>query len=380
MSSHDRIGLMLLLADMHLGSGPLSQTEVPPLEPHLLGRVLRLTSFARDYFRKKCAAQDGNITQRLVPYVRSLLAEASRRGLTGSNVELCLLLGDQVTFPDPRAFDYLVSYVTQSTFSTETGFGQLTSDGLGIPHDRLLTIAGNHDKLLRRNLDDYHQGVSLPLGHAAEPREQSCRFVSRNVGGWEFLFILVDTNEYAQEDMQLEDSIFEYRRHLAAGRVSERLLQQVRDGLRALADGRAVGEAQLDDYRAATKVLVLHYAASRWAVSGFPGRDELALPHGCRDVNALFEAANGQIDLALHGHLHKAKVYRHAGVPVISVPTLCQLGQQERGFFVLEAHDAGVRRTLSAHYHRWHETSFLADPSHSLTLQCRTPAAAALAV
>jgi 3',5'-cyclic AMP phosphodiesterase CpdA len=150
------------------------------------------------------------------------------------------------------------------------------------------------------------------------------------------------------------------------------LVDQVRAGLNDLAQGRQVDDARLADYQAATKVLILHYAANRRAVSGAPGRDELALPHSCRGIKTPFDATSGQIDLVLHGHLHQAKIYRHRGVPVISVPTLCQQGEQERGFFTLEAADAGVRRTLHARYHRWDRFSFVHDPSQTIALQCRT--------
>jgi hypothetical protein len=371
MQGNTRVSLMLLLADLHFGPGPLAETEVPPLEPTALGRLLGLADPVGQFFQKKCAAQDGIITQRLTAYVRSLLAEASRHNLVDCDVDLCLLLGDLVTFPHPEAFAYLVHFVTQRSFTSETVFGRLTSDGLGIPADRLLVVPGNHDKLLLKNLNAFYEGVSKPLGLPAKPREQSCTFVSRSFAGWEFLFILVDPNEYASGDMRLEDSVFEYRRHLAAGRITEPLVRKLRDGLQDLARGRQVDDAQLADYSAATKVLVLHYAASRWAVSGFPGRDELVLPHICRGIDALFDATDGHVDLVLHGHLHATRIYRHHGVPIISVPTLCQRGEQERGFFSMEAVDTGVRRTLHARYHRWDKFAFVNDPSHTIALQCR---------
>ena len=371
-----RVSFILLLADMHFGPAPLAEAPLPVLAPQRISSVLRVAEPLGRYFRTKCGTQDGNMTQRLAPYLRSEITESG-----GAGLELCLLLGDQVTFPDPDAFSYVAEYVTQLRFVPRISVGELTCDGLGLTHDRVLAVPGNHDKLLRRDLDEYHAGFSIPIGLPPLPREQSCRFVSRTIGDWEFLFLLVDANEYARGDNQVDDSPFEFRRHLAAGRVSNALVQNVRDGLQALAAGHVVGDAELQDYRSATKVLVLHYAASQWAVSGFSlNLDELLLPHVCRQIDRLLDAVSGHVDLVVHGHLHREKIYRRRGVPVISVPTLCQLGDQEHGFFLLEAEDTGTRRTLRARYHAWDETSFRPQALPTISILCRTLAQAATVV
>jgi len=376
--------VFVVLADLHFGAGLREEAEVPPLNTpnSIIERALRLFnidvgSAVERFVEHRCVAHDIETVRALPRYLKQVLRQLRADGYKGNEFDFYVLLGDLATWPNESSFDFVRSYLTERRIVAGDRDLRVSCAGLGIPRDRLgqklIVVPGNHDKLLRTSLDFYHQQFLEPLGLARQPQTLGCHLVSRSVGSREFLFILVDPSRYAAKDMNIDVSA---RDHLAGGEVTATLRNEILRRLAKVKSGEPVDDAQLRDYMAATKILVVHYAVD---LSRFPGLkvESLILPHECEDLGRLVGdlGARAELNLVLHGHLHMPKIYNHMGVPVVAASTVTQK-RGDNGFFLLKFFSTGEIR---AEHHRWFGTGFLPDPSPTLNRTIVVPQAAVAA-
>ena len=147
--------MFLVLSDLHFGPDLYEPPEMALLSlSGMLGWVAKDTT-VRNAFVKQCAGHDIACVKKLPFYLRFLISEAKNQGFERDTFDLCLLLGDQVTIPDARSYKFLRQYLTQQEYSTSDGYVDYRCSGLGLMGQQILAIPGNHDKLLRTNLDIY---------------------------------------------------------------------------------------------------------------------------------------------------------------------------------------------------------------------------------
>ena len=348
----------VLLADLHFGDDFDREAELPPIEHTRLSTLLRAVSPANRFFARNCIAHDLAVVGALPRYLTKLFVEARQRGFQGDTFDQFLLLGDIVTWPSQRSFTFARQYLSQDEYSPLEGVGH--TRGLKIPAASVVTVPGNHDKLMSSDLDNYHRLFAGPLSGAAYPNPRRSHMVSRRIKNREVLFIILDANIYPVDALSLKASC---RNHLARGSVAGEMIAEVRSKMTQLKDRVSVDEAELHDFEGATKILILHYAADHRAVwqRATPPAN-LLLPHTCRGVGSLVESLKQDLDVIVHGHLHVPRIYRFHGVPVVSVPSMSQRGARN-GFYVLRFVDGDIR----ADYHQWARTGFAFDQSSALS-------------
>src|SRR4030095_4385131 len=106
------------------------------------------------FFKKNCVAHDLAVVSALPRYLTKLYIQARSSGFTGENFDLFLLLGDVVTWPSERAFEFAGAYLSRGMYGSLEGVAHC--HGLKIPSANIVTVPGNHDKLMQRDLRLYH--------------------------------------------------------------------------------------------------------------------------------------------------------------------------------------------------------------------------------
>lgn len=346
--------VLLLISDLHFGTDLLDEARGALLSAPswLKFRENRIQRF----LNKRCGAHDISILKSLPRYLKRVLEDLSEDGTRRDDFDLCLILGDVATIPSADSYHFLRGYLTQAEY--QTGDSQLkhVCAGLNLKPSNIVAIPGNHDKLLQTDLRLYQQEFVGRLKVPTEPGPQHCFFSLRRVQTHEFLFIQVEASKYTSQDNKLDLSC---RDHLAGGEITPDLDQKIRMGLRELKHGRKVDGISLENFSHATKILLVHYAVDTNLVAGAGHLEHLILPHGCDGLERLVETLSSDIDLVVHGHLHRPMLYRHGGVPVIAIPTTAQRNSEgDNGFFILKLFKSGEIR---AEHHRWFGTGFLRD-------------------
>lgn len=348
----------ILLSDLHFGDDLLLEANGPL--PNVPWWLRAWDRDVKQYFDERCTAHDIAILKSLPRYLKRLLVDIRNGGFPRDDFDLYLVLGDQVTRPTGSAYKFLREYLTQKHY--ETGDSELTHKcaGLQIPSDRLLLIPGNHDKLLMTDLGFYQNEMLKPLRLSTEPSAQSCHIRLQVVGQRKFLFFLVDASVYAGKENTLDTTC---RNHLAAGEITSELRKSILAKVEALKKKDTVDNISLADYTSATRILVVHYAVDVQSVCGVRKElENLILPHECKGLAELIDELSEELHLVLHGHLHKAKLYKRSGVNVVAATTTSQRGD-ENGFFLLKFFESGE---IATEHHRWYKNGFLLDSNASL--------------
>jgi 3',5'-cyclic AMP phosphodiesterase CpdA len=355
--------MFLVLSDLHFGPDLYEPPEMALLSlSGMLGWVAKDTT-VRNAFVKQCAGHDIACVKKLPFYLRFLISEAKNQGFERDTFDLCLLLGDQVTIPDARSYKFLRQYLTQQEYSTSDGYVDYRCSGLGLMGQQILAIPGNHDKLLRTNLDIYDREFNTPIELSERVAPQSCQLAIRKFDHREFVFILVDAGRYAATDLRFDGSS---REHLAAGEVTSRLALQIREKLASLMDHGAVDEASLEgSYEAAAKIILVHYPVDYERFKSVGDWQGKVLPHDCAGLPDMIQTIRKEFNLnmVLHGHLHRPMLYNYEGVQVVAATTAAQQGG-DRGFHVLKVSDTGQ---IHAEHHCWNGIAFAADPRDSVS-------------
>jgi hypothetical protein len=175
--------------------------------------------------------------------------------------------------------------------------------------------------------------------------------------------MLVDASIYATVPDKID---LNARRHLAMGEVSKNLANDLDNKLARMRRGESVDAAQLKDFSASRKILLVHSAVNDRAVFGsLLPRDELILPHSCLGLEALVRQLSGSVHMVIHGHLHHPNIYGSNGVNVISAATTSQKNGQN-GFFVLKFYTSG---DVCTEHHKWVRNGFVLDDNPDLNLR-----------
>jgi predicted phosphodiesterase len=219
----------------------------------------------------------------------------------------------------------------------------------------MIAIPGNHDKLLRNDLDIYDSWFVDQL-RVDSVHRRGTRLVHRRIKERDFLFILLDANVYASNRLTIG---FRARKHLARGRVDESQLSELVEKLDKLRSGNNVDNVTIPDFKRAFKILIIHYAVDAALVTGGgPDPIRYVLPHECDGVNEFISSLADYLDLAIHGHLHEPRLYNTAGVPIISVGTASQKGATMPSFYLLKFERSGQ---VHAEHHIWKGQGFTKD-------------------
>src|SRR5262252_7671438 len=301
----------------------------------------------RRFFETRCKSHDMAIVMLLPSYLKKVLRQLKSEGIPNQRFDLVILLGDLATYANGGSYSFLRQYLTQHTYTDMSGTNRV---GLrGVHNGDFIAIPGNHDKLLRKNLDLYCSNF------CCNPKPQSSFFTRREINNQEFIFALVEASKYSAEDGKVDFSALS---HLAGGEVSKGLQDEIMRKFEKLKRGQSVDEAAIKDYDSARKILLVHYAVDDRVVLGpAPQAHELVVSHRCERLDALISELSNCVDLVLHGHLHRPKIYNHNGVPVIAATTTSQKGGRN-GFFVIKFLASGD--TVLDH-HKWTETGFTRD-------------------
>jgi predicted phosphodiesterase len=350
---------ILLLSDLHFGN------DLPEAAGTQLLNVPAAFTKVTPYFEARCKGHHAPCVTRLPRYLKVLLSGLKEEGHPGEKFDLLILLGDQSTLTHERSYKFLREYLTQEDYTTRDEYGGVHScKGLHMDPSGILAVPGNHDKLLRKSLDLYHEEFSRKAKIKEEVRPQMCSIAVKSLAGREFIFILVEPSVYCKQDLKLGS---DFRSHLAAGKVSEKLLEDVKIKLGMLREhGKLDAELKLSTkFNDAMKVLLVHYAVDE---SRFPsGLDEMIVPHQCDGLGDLVNMMREEYDLslALHGHLHHPLLYNFNGVQVVSATTATRADKPGKtGFFLLKVLDSG---TIRAEHHVWTGVDYTPDPDKSLT-------------
>lgn len=355
--------MFLVLSDLHFSRDLYEAPEMPLVATSGMLRWLTSDVTLRNAFVKQCAGHDIACLKKLPSYLRFLISEAKIQGFERDAFDLCILLGDQVTIPDAKSYKFLREYLTQEEYKTSDGYVEYKCSGLGLLRNQILAIPGNHDKLLRTNLELYHREFSFPLELSPLLSPQDCGIAIRMFDHREYVFILVDASRYASEELRLDGAC---REHLAAGKITAELEAKIRDKLTCLKNNGVVDDKRLKGtYATAAKILLIHYPVDyeRFKTPGdWQGR---ALPHDCEALPDMVQRMAREFELStvLHGHLHKPMLYNYGGVQVVASTTAAQQGG-DKGFHVLEISDDGQ---MHAEHHCWNGVAFAADPRDSVS-------------
>ena len=326
-----------VLSDFHFGNDLHEAPEVQLLNIPITYKDT--TEKITRYFAAQCRGHEISCVKRLPRYLKTLLEELKDQGYQGKTFDLFVLLGDQSTLANEQSYRFLCEYLSQESYQTTDGYMTYRCSGLEIAPSQLLAIPGNHDKLLRKDLNLYHNEFThwLNLPERLQPQRSSLSV--RRFWGREFVFISIEPSIYCNEDLTLDGDT---RKHLARGAVSKLLAEDVRTKLALLKQNRKLSaDVRLEgSFSDAMKIMLVHYAVdlnqfdSGWAA--------LVLPHECEDLGALVTALKEefQLSLVLHGHLHQPLVYNQGGVQVISATTATRVDKNGKtGFFLLKVFD-----------------------------------------
>jgi hypothetical protein len=343
---------LVFISDLHLGPSFHEETQVLPLDWSSWAALYRKN--LDKFFSDNCIGHNKAIVRALPKYLRRLLVDLQKRGVYGrDSFDQCVALGDLVTWPSPDAFQFFTSYATSDRWRDPHSSSLLPGlDFKSNDKERQITvIPGNHDKLLRCNLNLFNTGVIKPL-HLESISPQGASVIRRTIGTREFVFLAVDASTYTTErDLRVTRSA---RYHLAGGSISKALLEQV-DGLAA-----QIAKEQ------AIRVLLIHYPINFGIASNLNGKaHNLFLKHDVDGIEKLLDTIpRGSIDFAAHGHLHIPGFYSYGGFPVLSLGTTLQRDSSSNDFYLVTVSDSGQIR---AEHHVWHEskTGFRHDPSLS---------------
>jgi hypothetical protein len=347
----------LVLSDLHFGADLLREAEIPPLWLPWWKNIF--APGVRHYMETRCKSHDLAVLMSLPHYLKKLMRQMRREGYEEQDFGLYLILGDLSTFSNGASYNFLREYLTEGSVCA----GGQKLKGLRIPLSKLVVIPGNHDKMLRKDIEIFRREFVARLGLFPGPRPRGSSLLSKATGDIEFLFIMVEASIYASDEVKLDLSA---RKHLASGEISERLKAEIKDKLNKLRNGETVDGAALKNYARALKVLLVHYAVDDHAVLGVvPHPEEIALPHGCEGLSELVGELKPDLDLVIHGHLHRPKVYNHEGVQVISATTTTQKGGYN-GFFLVKFFKSGDVR---AEHHKWRENGFSVDDDSDLNVR-----------
>jgi len=344
--------MFLVLSDLHFSRDLFEAPELPRLSLSERLRIVLKDAAVTNFFTSRCKGHDIGCVKILPVYLKGLLAQAQRH-----EFDLCILLGDQVTVPDSKAYAFLRKYLTQQEYRCSDGYIDYRCAGLGFNKEQILAIPGNHDKLLLTNLDFYNGQFRGPIELSEEVVAQRCAVSVRKFGSREFVFVLADANRYATKELHLDVSA---RNHLASGEITRLLEEDIVTKLRDLKNGSSI-EHGLECFDTACKILLVHYPVE-------PGRFnqkmwDRGLPHGCEGLPEFVDKLRDEfrLNIVLHGHLHQPMLYNHEGVQVISATTSSQSGGQI-GFYILNVSDTGQ---ISTQHHSWNGAAFAADPPSS---------------
>jgi len=354
--------MFVVLSDLHFGRDLYDPPELPLINFSPVVKWLNKEESVSRYFEQKCLGHSIACVKKLPRYLQYLFRAAQDEGYEGNSFDLFILLGDQATIPDGQTYQFLRGYLTQDKYETHDADGGFYCAGLGLRPEQILAIPGNHDKLLRRDLDLYNFEFTTKLGLQDQVAPRGCTVVTREYRNREFVFVLLDASNYAAQELTLDSTS---PGHLASGKLTKELYQQMGDKLRTLKEGRKVDHAQLrGSYMEATKILLVHYAVSLRKVIGVVRPSETVVPHDCEGLGESVAKllTEFQIGMVLHGHLHSPALYNHDGVQVIAATTTTQQ-DAKNGFFLLKVFDNGE---LRAEHHVWNGAAFAADPAGSL--------------
>jgi predicted phosphodiesterase len=342
---------LVLLGDPHLGASFHGETQLPPLSWGSWVRLLRFRGRFDRFFTERCVAHNKAIVAALPRYLRrELKAMREREGFPSFDFDQYVLLGDLVTWPSPASFAFLKEYVTRDDWAP--GGGTRKVAGLHLAKDKIIVVPGNHDKLLRRDLNMFRDRFTGALDLESPPPQQAI-VVRRRTPKHNFVFFVVDANRYTM-DPELEVTMAA-RTHLASGIIGDSLVQQV---------GAAVERYASED---AIRVLVLHYAVDHYSATQLSQLPlNTVLPHEVAGLEQLLDAIpRGGVNFAVHGHLHRPGLYNHRGIPVVSVGTAFQRGPTgANDFYVIKIFESGQ---ISAEHHIWAGTGFRRDPDETLS-------------
>jgi len=353
----------LVLSDLHLSNDLYEAAITPQLSlPNGVYRLLRAEKLT-DYFAARCRGHSVSCVKRLPRYLKVLLSEMKDEGYARDKFDLVLLLGDQSTLAHERSYKFLRQYLTQATYATDDGDGSYTCAGLGLDVADILAIPGNHDKMLRSSLDLYNLEFASKLKLTQKIRPQMCSISTRRFADQEFVFILVEPSTYCSQDLRVDAT---FRTHLAAGKVTNKLIEDVETKLTLLREhGKLDAEVKLErPFGEAVKILVVHYAVDD---DRFGGLEKLLLPHKCEGLKELVTMLRNeyQLSMALHGHLHLPLLYNFNGVQVVSATTATLANKDGKtGIFVIKFLDSG---TIRAEHHTWTGVAYTPDPDKSLS-------------
>lgn len=357
---------ILVLSDMHFGRDLYESPEKVQFRMSQLLRVATAFPGVQRYIEKGCQGHSQACVKKLPLYLNYLLRQLQDQGypLERDGFDLCILLGDQVTIPEPGAYKFLREYLTKKEYKTTDGYMTFSCRGLGIDPANLLAIPGNHDKLLLPHLNIYNKEFASKLG-IQQLQPQSSYLISRIVGGRELLFILVEASVFASSNV-LDVSC---RRHLACGSIPEDLEEEIRNKLDRFKNGEVVdGVTRMRPYSEITKIMLVHYAVdpSSCRQQESAGQRLVAriLPHECDRIGEVVKSLGKdyQVSSVLHGHLHSSAIYDYEGVQVLSAATATQ-DKSSNGFFVLKVLDTGE---LRAEHHTWNGAGFVLDSQGSV--------------
>jgi predicted phosphodiesterase len=353
--------MILLLSDMHFGRDLHLAPELPPLRVTRLANWLQREKQLERFFERNCRGHSFACVSMLPRYLKSLLREARTEGFREDSFDLCIILGDQATVPDAEAYRFLREYLTTKRYS---GPGDLNCAGLDLPAHKILAVPGNHDKLLRKDLDLYHQEFTNKLNiPRVEPG--GSLVVTKTIGKREFVFILVDASVYTSEELVVD---FKFRDHLARGLLTHKLYDELHAKLTSLKkEGEADGARLVGPYDQTVKVMLVHYAVDISRLTDHPLWVEKLLPHDCKGLDDALERfrVEFQINMAFHGHLHIPGLYNHKGVQVVAASTTTEQ-KGPNGFFIVKILDTGEIR---GEHHCWTGSRFTADPDTTLNKQ-----------
>jgi predicted phosphodiesterase len=355
--------MFLVLSDLHFGRDLYEAPEMP-----LICLARKLNWFAkeeqvRDAFAKLCLGHDIACIMKLPFYLRFLIEEAKNQGFQRDTFDLCLLLGDQVTIPDAKSYKFLREYLTKREYRTTDGYVDHRCSGLAFSSQQILAIPGNHDKLLRTDLELYNRQFSIPLGLTPRLEAQSCGIAIRKFDDREFIFVLVDAGKYATEELQFDLSS---RDHLASGEVTPELSANIRGKLISLkTQGGIDGFALEGPYANAAKILLIHFPVDYDRFTSVVDWKGKVLRHDCTGLPQAIQAIQEEfgLDVVLHGHLHQPSLYNYSGVQVVAATTAAQQ-HGNRGFYVLKVSDTGQ---MYAEHHYWNGVAFAGDPNYALS-------------
>ncbi|HXA85326.1 MAG TPA: hypothetical protein VNZ47_09640 [Candidatus Dormibacteraeota bacterium] len=352
----------VLLSDLHFSNGldEAARTQTLNIPFSNYGIPAKMTNL----FEAMCRGHFAPCVKKLPRYLKVLLSELKDEGYQRDKFDLCILLGDQSTLAHERSYKLLRDYLTQDEYVSEDGDGKYIGYGLGIAASDILAIPGNHDKLLRSSLNLYHEEFTRHLRLDEEARPQMCSISIRRFAGREFVFILIEPSVYCAEDLKLGS---DFRSHLAAGKISPKLIEDVETKLNMLREyGKLDAETKLEKtFNDAMKVLIVHYAVDERRFP--PGRAQGIVPHQCDGLGELVNMLKReyQLSIALHGHLHHPLLYNFNGVQVISATTATRVDKGTKtGFFLMKVLDSG---TIRAEHHLWTGVAFTPDPDKNLS-------------